>query len=99
MEGVQVDDKVFGVSVGNVLLWEDLQRWIIPLVGEERRDPSGGGGSVVVRELHERKQSIPVVLLVGRVHTNVLLESLIRALDLAIGRGVVDSGEVEFHVK
>jgi len=72
--------------------------WVITLVGKEWGYSSGGVGSIVVRELHDRQEFRPFVLLVVTKHSEILFKHLISLFCLFITFGVVSGGKVEFHV-
>ena len=69
------------------------------LGGEEGGDASRVVRGVVVGELGERKEFGPVRLLVVAVDAKILFESLVNALDLTIGFGVMSRSVVHRHVE
>ena len=76
------------------MLWVDGEVWVIAFVGVERGDLCGGARGIVVRELAERKELIPVVLLVVAVDPDILFQGLVSALSLPITFRMVTRGEV-----
>ena len=72
----------------------DGEARVIAFVGVERGDLRGGAWGIVVRELAERKELIPVVLLVVTVDPDVLFQGLVSVLGLPITFRMLTRGEV-----
>jgi len=72
---------------------------MVPVVGEERSLAGRGMDGVVVGELGERKEFLPVVLLVVAEGTQVLFEDLVDAFSLTVGLWVERRGHVGFDVE
>lgn len=99
VEVLEVNGEVAGVAGGNFLLGMNGDVRVISLVGEEGGDAGGSVRSVVVGKLCEGEKTIPIVLLVGTIHSDVLLEGLVGALGLSVGLRVMSRGEVEVNTK
>lgn len=99
MQLLQVNDEISGLCGSKVTFWVDHPVRMVALVCEERRDAGSNAGSVVVRELGERKELGLVVLLVVAIHPKVLLESLVGALGLTVGFRVATGSEMQTHVQ
>lgn len=99
MQLLQVNDEISGFCGSKVAFRMDRPVRMIALVREERRNAGSSAGSVVVRELGERKEFGPIVLLVVAIHPKVLLESLVGTLGLTVGFRVVTGSEVQTHVQ
>ena len=72
----------------------DSEVRVIAFVGVEWGDLRCGARGVVVRELAEWEEPVPVVLLVGTVDPDVLFQGLISALSLSVTFRMVTRGEV-----
>lgn len=99
VDGVDVNSEITGAIGSEITFGVDGQIRIVSFIGKEWRQTSRRIWSVVVSELGERQQRLPVVLLVGTVTTKVLLERLVGALGLAVGLWVIARREMDFHVK
>ena len=67
---------------------------MIAFVSVERGDLCCGAWGIVVRELAEQEELVPVVLLVVAVDPDVLFQGLISALGLPITFRMITQGEV-----
>jgi hypothetical protein len=54
--------------------------------------------SIIISELGEEKQLVPIVLLIIAVDTEVLLEDLVHTLCLSVGLWVEGGGFVAFDI-
>ena len=72
---------------------------MVSVVGEERSLAGRGMDGVVVSELGEGEELLPVVLLVVAEGTQVLFEDLVDALGLAVGLWVERRGHVGLDVE
>ncbi len=57
-------------------------------IGKERGCLVRGTGRVVVGELGDREQRLPIILLIVAIHAEVLFQDAVYSLCLAIGLGV-----------
>ena len=71
---------------------------MITLISVKRRDTCGSIRGVVIGEFGDRKERIPVVLLVGAVHAEVLLKGLVSSLGLTISLRMMAGGEMEVNL-
>lgn len=71
---------------------------MVTLVGIERGNTRGGGGSIVVGELRERKKFRPVILLIIAISADVLFKGLVSSLSLSVAFWMITRCEVESHV-
>lgn len=99
VEFLEVYGVLPGAGGGEVPLGVDGDCGVISLVRKERGNSGGRAQSIVVRELREGQESRPVVLLVVAVDSEVLLQSLVDSLGLAVAFGMVSRSEVETHVQ
>ena len=74
VELVKLDGVLMSFGGGEITFGEDGEVGVVTLVGEEGGDTSGFGGSVVVGELGEGKEIVPVVLLVVAVGSEILFQ-------------------------
>ena len=57
---------------------------MISVVGIEWRDSYGGVLSIIIDEFRERKELIPIILLIVTKDAEILLEDLINTLSLVV---------------
>ena len=57
---------------------------MISVVGIEWRDSYGGVLSIIIDEFRERKELIPIILLIVTKDAEILLEDLVNTLSLII---------------
>ena len=74
-------------------------RGMITLVSKERSDSGRGVQSIVECKLCDWKELVPIVLLVGAVHPDILFEGLIHLFHLSVCQQIVARGVVHFHAK
>lgn len=74
---VKINDKVPSSVGADINFGADGDVRVIALISEERRHTSRSIRSVVVGKFGNRENSVPVVLLVGSVDPNVLLQGLV----------------------
>ena len=67
----------------------DGKAGVIPLIGKEWRDTSGGRGHIVICKLCQRKEGCPIVLLVIAINAEVLFKRLIGVFCLPVALGVI----------
>ena len=72
---------------------------VVSFIREEQRDSCSSTGGIIVRELCQRQEIGPVVLLVVVVNPKVLLQGLIGLLCLSVAFGMVARCEMELHVE
>ena len=78
-------------------MYRDIR--VITLVGVEWRYTGGSTWSIVVSELRKWEKSLPIVLLVVAVNSDVLFQCLICVFGLSITFRVVSGGEMKLHVE
>lgn len=98
VEFVEIYRHVTSPERGEFAFGVNGEVWIVALVGKERRDSGGSVRSIVVSEFGKRKEGFPIVLLIGAINADVLLEGLIGTFRLSVGFGMVTGGEMEFHI-
>ena len=86
-------------SRGKVALGVHSEVRVVSFIREEQRDSYSSTGGVIVRELCQRQEIGPVVLLVVAVNPKVLLQGLIGLLCLSVTFGMVAQCEMELHVE
>ena len=72
---------------------------MISLIGEKERDICSCTWSIVVGELYKGQEVSLVILLIIAIHMEVLFQSLISPLGLAIPLWMVSRGEVKIDVQ
>ena len=73
--------------------------WMISLIGEKERDICSCTWSIVVGELYKGQEVSLVILLIIAIHMEVLFQSLISPLSLAIPLWMISRGEVKIDVQ
>ena len=91
---VKISNKLLGLRGCQVVLQVDGEVRVIAFVGVEWGDLRHGARGVVVCELAEGEELVPVVLLVVTVDLDVLFQGLVSALGLPITLQMVTRGEV-----
>ena len=72
---------------------------MIALVCEEGSNTGGSVRSVVVREFSDGQELGPVVLLIGTVNSDVLLQGLINAFRLSVSFRMISGSVVQLHAE
>ena len=72
---------------------------MIPLIDKKERDTCSCTQSVVVGKLHKRQEISLVVMLVVTIYMEVLFQSLITPLTLAIPLWIPSRDEVEIDIQ
>jgi hypothetical protein len=99
VEGVEINGILLHACRGKISLWVDGEIGVVALVGEERRNACGSAWSIIVRELCERQEFGPIVLLIVGINPQVLLKRLVHLLSLSVPFRMLARGEVEVDVK
>ena len=78
-------------------MYRDIR--VISLVGVEWRYTGGSTWSIVVSELRKWEKSLPIVLLVVAVNSDVLFQCLIGAFGLSVAFRMISGGEMKSHIE
>ena len=79
-------------------LTDSITTAVVAVIGKKGGNLGCRMGSIVVRELSDRKQISPVVLLVIGIHAEVAFQGLIRSFCLTISLRMVGSRELKLDV-
>ena len=72
---------------------------VVALISEEWWYSSGSTQSIVIQELSKGQEFRPIILLIGTINPEVLLEGMVHSFSLAVTFWVVPGSEVESDVE
>src|ERR1700761_7156881 len=94
---LKINGVILRIHVSDIAFRININCWVVAFIREKRRDAGGGTRCIIESEFGERKEFVPIVLLIPAIHPHILFHSLVRPFGLTVGFQMMSGGEMKFH--